>query len=700
MSYIDDLNQAASEALAASSSATDSAQIMSDVANGADNVTITTDNGEVKTVAKAIKDIIDAIETGVEGPQVEEQTLSAGQTTVTLSTIDTQGIALYIEGSREFDFTVNDETSFELSQSFPDGTRIWIVKRDIEGTIDSFTVNSSTGTQTTQQALDQRVFHVKTITDLKAIPLAGLVDGQAAKITTTGRAGDFTWMAGDQSASVSADEVTAGEGDGGVWVAPDGDKTGVSGAWSRPQTGVFNVDWYGAVGDGVTDDTPAFTAARGDTSVPRTVFVGEPATSYRVANYQMGAGGVLKGHGKEVSKIQGNGADPVILFGDGVDAQLRDNEMYDVRVENDGASCVVGRTSPNWKIRRCYIRSTSGDGTFNTVDFELSVRGDFSNNEGGISGSGWGLALRDNCNGQTVHHNQWSGGSAGGAITAGICQGLSVKWNIIESGKDGIYVSSLSGAGEGICTGVEIDNNYLEQVTNPIVMATVFIIRGWSVKNNTIGNSRQTIISSRDATFKLGRLQSGTLKDNKVALADDGSENLFEIVIDQANDIFDNVFKKGSVSGTPSNEIIFSGAFGSSLSARRNLGGQSFFDFLGRLSSEDAKSYTSPLFTANVASPNLTWMHPSIPVLGGQIISIEVIEKQGDLSGASLEVGNSGDVDAAALVDFDSVTFADGFFDATILTNNVWSGSTTNTLRNVAGTGGGTYRVVIRYRVT
>ena len=202
MSYVDDLNQAAAEALAASSSATDSAQIMFDVANGDVNSTITTANGEVKTIAKAIKDIIDSIEAGVEAPQVEPQTLSAGQTTVTLTTMTTEGIAVYVEGSREFDFTVVNSTDFDFSQSFPDGTRIWVVKRDIEGVADSFTVNSSTGSQTLSNALDQRVIYVDTIENLKALDVNGLVDKQAAKITTTGRAGDFTWLAGDQSGTL------------------------------------------------------------------------------------------------------------------------------------------------------------------------------------------------------------------------------------------------------------------------------------------------------------------------------------------------------------------------------------------------------------------------------------------------------------------------------------------------------------------
>ena len=209
MSYVDDLNQAAAEALAASSSATDSAQIMFDVANGDVNSTITTANGEVKTIAKAIKDIIDSIEAGVEAPQVEPQTLSAGQTTVTLTTMTTEGIAVYVEGSREFDFTVVNSTDFDFSQSFPDGTRIWVVKRDIEGTADSFTVNTSTGSQTLSNALDQRAIYVDTIISLKALNVNSLVDKQAAKITTTGRAGDFTWLDGDQSSTLVLSTVAS-----------------------------------------------------------------------------------------------------------------------------------------------------------------------------------------------------------------------------------------------------------------------------------------------------------------------------------------------------------------------------------------------------------------------------------------------------------------------------------------------------------
>ena len=66
------------------------------------------------------------------------------------------------------------------------------------------------GVTVTPDSLDEAgVFYVKTKDDLKATPLAGLTDGQADKITTTGRAGDFTWLAGDQSGTLVLSTVAS-----------------------------------------------------------------------------------------------------------------------------------------------------------------------------------------------------------------------------------------------------------------------------------------------------------------------------------------------------------------------------------------------------------------------------------------------------------------------------------------------------------
>lgn len=75
--------------------------------------------------------------------------------------------------------------------------------------------------------------------------------------TTAGDGGQgfFRWVSGDQSANVTADTQT------GVWVPPDSDATGASGAWKRQYSGPVNVRWFGATGDGATNDTTAIQAA-------------------------------------------------------------------------------------------------------------------------------------------------------------------------------------------------------------------------------------------------------------------------------------------------------------------------------------------------------------------------------------------------------------------------------------------------------
>jgi hypothetical protein len=70
------------------------------------------------------------------------------------------------------------------------------------------------------------------------------------------RAGIFVFRAGDQSGKVSIDPQQ------GLYVAPAAATSGTSGAWERrtDKAGV-NVRWFGATGDGVTNDSAAFVAA-------------------------------------------------------------------------------------------------------------------------------------------------------------------------------------------------------------------------------------------------------------------------------------------------------------------------------------------------------------------------------------------------------------------------------------------------------
>lgn len=58
----------------------------------------------------------------------EAVVLSDLQTIVELQTLNTNNISVYIEGVRDFEFTVDNGTTLTLSQSFPAGTILWVTK--------------------------------------------------------------------------------------------------------------------------------------------------------------------------------------------------------------------------------------------------------------------------------------------------------------------------------------------------------------------------------------------------------------------------------------------------------------------------------------------------------------------------------------------------------------------------------------------
>jgi hypothetical protein len=461
---------------------------------------------------------------------------------------------------------------------------------------------------------------------------------------------------------------------------------------------VFNVRHYGAIGDGVTNDTAAFEAARGDLSKPRELYVPQSTVSHLLVNFQMGKECIIRGGGRYISNIKGNGVDPVLLFGNGLESTWRTNQLIDVGIENVGAPCIVGNYSPNYIIRNCNIRSTGGDGTFSAVDFVLAPRGEFSNNICAIVGGGWALSLRDNCNGQTVHHNIMTGGNAGGAIKVGKSSVVSIKWNVIESGFDGIHVASHTGTGEGICQSVEIDDNYFEQIRNPIVLGTAFIVKGWSVKRTLVSNAD---ISTASQAYKFGRVFNGEFSENVTVVKSGGSENFIEFVLNQNNDRQGNVFKKGRLEGTPANLISYTGALANDASTKQNLGGYNYLDFISLSSTESFKEYLSPTFTGNVGTSTVAWINEVILELGGKIFGVEVIEKQGDLTGAVLEVGDNADPNRLVNLALNSTTYSFGYYDIPLThpTNHIRK-QNKNLVRNIAGSGTGTYRVKITYRAS
>lgn len=140
------------------------------------------------------------------------------------------------------------------------------------------------------------------LADLKGI--TGTTDGSWRETTgrtsySDGGGGTWAWDSSDLSSEVTSDTLS------GIYAAPTSDPTGASGAWVRQYEGVVNVKWFGATGNGTTNDTAAINAALAYAET----FTYKPTVSFPNGEYLYDGGGVLGtgvvvlGESRKASKI-------------------------------------------------------------------------------------------------------------------------------------------------------------------------------------------------------------------------------------------------------------------------------------------------------------------------------------------------------------------------------------------------------------
>ena len=88
-----------------------------------------------------------------------------------------------------------------------------------------------------------------------ALAAKTIVGATSTILSESGREGLFVFDPANLSAKVSSDPAQ------GIYVAPATAPTGASGAWVRKFSGGVDVRWFGAKGDGATNDGAAFLAA-------------------------------------------------------------------------------------------------------------------------------------------------------------------------------------------------------------------------------------------------------------------------------------------------------------------------------------------------------------------------------------------------------------------------------------------------------
>jgi hypothetical protein len=428
----------------------------------------------------------------------------------TASSVD--GAYSFYAANGRYDITIT-KTGF-ITEQLTD-----IVFYDEDDAVSSFmqTVLDDTDAAAAQITLSAKGV-IDTITNLKAE--TNITNGRAIFLTDGDRGGPFVFDTTDHSTATGTGYVDA-DTQNGIYVPPDSDSTGASGAWVRRFSGPVNVKWFGAKGDSSfvpgtpssyatgTDCTDAVTGAIAYLENTTTIqkdggWLYFPKGHYRFDAQTINTRLVLTGDGA-VSRIAPNNNENTDFLTFTTDVHIEEI-FIDGNEDNQTAGAALKLQSADFfKLRNVSI--------YHGKDYNVSISG---GNQGVLDGckilssSGYGVRTANHMvlnlvNGTTIEDN-----ATGGLLVAGSSTSASVM-------VDGCYFenndTSAAGSYHIECTNfqsqalgntashfISVRNSYFNGSASSSTQKC-FYFSGTGLDNNTIKNNFLINMSGTIWTF-------------------------------------------------------------------------------------------------------------------------------------------------------------------------------------------------------
>lgn len=399
--------------------------------------------------------------------------------------------------------------------------------------------------------------------------------------------------------------------------------------------------------------------------------------------------------------VVGDGSGPVFTTNvyPGGTNDNREIRLDNARVWNSNFPCLELLRSDDAKLYDCAFNTTNANALKMRYSARVSIRGgSYRSRFEEFDESNWAITAYDNCNGLTITPDTIiSGGANGGGADVSLSQKVDVDGIYEVCGTWGLRVAGYSGVGAGNCNGLSVAG-YFEQCRRPLSLGAANLILGckWGIVYT--GNTALPAngVPDPDYCVQIGRV-SGLSIVGGVSFHKKGTEPTIHFVQPSSgggitdylvNSVIENIHVQG---GGPDilNALISADTLGFVFGRNRIKLSQN------APGSGEFREFVSPVITANVGKGTAAFIVDTGN--GGVIDAVDVIEATGTL-GCAIRVGHSGAVLENLNVDPSTLTLVSG--GATVApTLALIRPAKAQVFSVVAGTGTGSFRVRIRYRL-